>query len=91
MRALPILTALSTLVAVASLSLSAYLFSEVQAQKADVRQVRGLAVDTASTVVLQHKTLGLLFSSQKSLFSITKGLARPRRAPPPTRTLYAAP
>lgn len=88
MRALPILTALSTLVAVAALALSAFLLSEVREQKAETRQVRGLAINTASTVVVQRRTLRLLLSSQRSLLQITKGLAAPR--PAPTRTLYDA-
>lgn len=86
MRALPVLTALSALVAIAALALSAFLFSEVREQRAETRQVRGLAIHTASTVVAQHKTLKLLLSSQRSLLQITKQLATPQPAPP--RTLY---
>lgn len=85
-----VLTALSTLVAVAALSLSAVLYFQVREERSNARQVEELAIETANTVVVQHKTLGLLVSTQRNLFDITKQLAAPRPAAPP-RTLYSAP
>lgn len=84
------LAAVATLVAVAALALSAFLFSEVRAQRTELRQVRSLAIETADTVVLQHRTIGLVVSSQKNLLKVTTRLATPRRRAP-ARTIYSTP
>lgn len=88
-------TAVATVAALASLAACALLWTsladaraEVQSQRSELREVKGLAIDTADTVVLQHRTLGLLISTQRNMLTITRQMTRPA---PPARSLYSLP
>ena len=68
----------------------------VAALSQQAKKVRALSVSTADTVLLQHKTIGLVVDSQKSLLQVAKQVVRDRYPAPvaqatPTRRLYAAP
>jgi hypothetical protein len=78
---------LSACVAAAALVLSAVLLVEVRHQRKEIHQVRGLAIDTAQAVVMQHKTIGLLLTTEENLVRVTRRLRTPRAA----RTIYVVP
>jgi hypothetical protein len=94
----PLAVALAaTAVALAALASSAAMFlqlrdarNDLKNQKAEGAAVRGLALDTAKTLLVQHKTIGALVDSQRNLVGAVRLIAR-RPAPTPARTLSSYP
>lgn len=93
-----VLQAATVLLAVSALTASMMLFlllrveqQKSERQRAELAQVKGLAIDTAETVVLQHRTIGMMIDSQKSLFKVVHSVSARQPAYTPYRTLATTP